>query len=43
LKNATKVPEGMMFTLGDNMAESRDSRDYGFVSLDSVRGKVLWR
>ena len=43
LKNATTVPDGMMFTLGDNMAESRDSRDYGFVSLDSVRGKVLWR
>jgi len=43
LKNAERVPEGMVFALGDNMAESRDSRDYGFVSLDSIRGKVLWR
>lgn len=43
LKNAECVPEGMMFALGDNMAESRDSRDYGFVSIDSIRGKVLWK
>ncbi len=37
------VPNGMIFALGDNMEESRDSRDYGFVSTDSVRGKVLWK
>jgi signal peptidase I len=43
LRCAERVPEGMLFALGDNMAESRDSRDYGFVSIDSVRGKVLWR
>lgn len=43
LKNADRVPEGMVFALGDNMAESRDSREYGFVSLDSIRGKVLWK
>jgi signal peptidase I, bacterial type len=43
LKQADRVPEGMIFALGDNMAESRDSRDYGFVSLDSIRGKVLWK
>ena len=43
LKNTARVPQGMMFALGDNMAESHDSRDYGFVSLDSLRGKVLWR
>ncbi len=43
LKYAKKVPSGMFFALGDNMAESRDSRDYGFVSLDSIRGKALWK
>jgi signal peptidase I len=37
------VPEGMLFALGDNAAYSRDSRDYGFVSIDSIRGKALWR
>lgn len=41
LKNVDRVPEGMILALGDNMAESRDSRDYGFVSLDSIRGQVI--
>lgn len=43
LKDARRVPDGMIFALGDNMAESRDSRDYGFVSIDSIRGKALWK
>lgn len=43
MKKTERVPEGMIFTLGDNMAESRDSRHYGFVSIDSIRGKLLWR
>lgn len=43
LKNADRVPDGMVFALGDNLDESRDSRDYGFVSYDSIRGKVLWK
>lgn len=41
LKNADRVPGGMIVALGDNMAESRDSREYGFVSIDSVRGKAI--
>ncbi len=43
LCGTARVPDGMIFALGDNMEESRDSRDYGFVSADSVRGKVLWK
>jgi signal peptidase I len=43
MKDAECVPDGMLFALGDNMAESRDSRDYGFVSIDSIRGKALWK
>ena len=43
LKDARCVPDGMIFALGDNMTESRDSRDYGFVSIDSIRGKALWK
>jgi signal peptidase I len=43
MKDAKYVPAGMIFALGDNMAESRDSRDYGFVSIDSIRGKALWK
>ncbi len=43
LKETVRIPDGMIFTLGDNMAESRDSRHYGFVSIDSLRGKLLWQ
>ncbi|ULQ59414.1 signal peptidase I [Brucepastera parasyntrophica] len=43
LKHADYVPEGMLFALGDNMSESVDSRDYGFVSIDSITGRVLWK
>ena len=43
MKNAERVPEGMIFALGDNMTESRDSRHYGFVSIDSIRGKLVWQ
>lgn len=42
LKDAERVPEGMIFAVGDNRRESLDSREYGFVSMDSIRGKVLW-
>lgn len=42
LKQADRVPEGMLFVIGDNPAESLDSREYGFVSIDSIRGKALW-
>ncbi len=43
LKAADRVPEGVFLALGDNRGESLDSREYGFVSFDSVRGKVLWK
>ncbi len=42
LKRADRVPEGMLFVAGDNREESLDSREYGFVSVDSIRGKAVW-
>lgn len=40
-----KVPEGMLFAMGDNRGGSVDSRDasVGLVSMDQVRGKVILR
>lgn len=36
-----QVPEGHCWVLGDNLAESRDSRVYGPIPLALVRGKVV--
>jgi signal peptidase I len=37
----TRIPSGSLFLLGDNLRESIDSRDYGPVEIESLRGKVL--
>ena len=37
------VGDGTMFVLGDNRPQSRDSRDFGVVPLENVKGKVLLR
>lgn len=35
------VPEGHVFVLGDSRAHSRDSREFGAVPLERVRGRVV--
>ena len=37
------VPEGCCFVLGDNAADSRDSRTYGAIPLGDVMGTVVLR
>lgn len=37
------VPNGYFLALGDNLSSSHDSRHYGFVSNESILGKVLCR
>ena len=37
-----KIPAGFILAIGDNAAQSRDSRDYGFVAADSIYGALLW-
>lgn len=35
------VPPNMFFVMGDNRNDSNDSRTFGFVSKDKIKGKVL--
>ena len=39
------IPEGYFFAMGDNSANSRDSREWGHVPLDNLIGRafvVFW-
>jgi len=43
LKNTVSVPDGYILAIGDNYAQSVDSRTYGFVPVNNILGKVLCR
>lgn len=38
-----KVPQGYLWVTGDNLSNSNDSRDYGPVPVQLVRGKIVAR
>ena len=41
IKTFSQIPDGYVFTLGDNQKDSIDSRDYGFVSVKNIIGKII--
>lgn len=36
------VPEGYYFMVGDNFYESMDSRFWGFIPKENIKGKLVW-
>lgn len=43
LQYCSVVPEGYILAVGDNYKESYDSRNYGFIPVSNVLGKVICR
>ncbi len=41
IKFNTVVPDGTILAIGDNSEFSVDSRDYGFISVENILGKVI--
>jgi signal peptidase I len=36
-----RIPKNQVFLLGDNVSNSTDSRDFGFISVDQLIGRVI--
>ncbi|CAD5899520.1 Signal peptidase I (modular protein) [Carnobacterium maltaromaticum] len=43
LSGVKEVPKNKLFVLGDNRLYSRDSRNFGFIDVNGVKGNVQWK
>ncbi|OGH24268.1 MAG: hypothetical protein A3B47_04770 [Candidatus Levybacteria bacterium RIFCSPLOWO2_01_FULL_39_24] len=43
IKRIAKVEKGKIFVIGDNEKESTDSRNFGWINMREVVGKVILR
>ena len=42
IKRVQQIKNGRVFLVGDNHESSTDSRNFGWISLDSIVAKVIW-
>ncbi|MDE2025767.1 MAG: S26 family signal peptidase [Patescibacteria group bacterium] len=42
IKRVKEIKNTACFVLGDNVNESTDSRDFGWIAIDTVVGKVIY-
>jgi phage repressor protein C with HTH and peptisase S24 domain len=42
IKRVARLDGARLYVLGDNPAASKDSRQFGWIGTESVRGKVIW-
>lgn len=43
LKRVKKIKDGKYFLVGDNKKDSQDSRRFGSVSFNQIKGKVIFK
>ena len=43
LKRIVKIKQNTYFVLGDNKKESTDSRSFGWIKKESIKGKVFYK
>lgn len=41
-KNNKKIPDNHYLVIGENKQTSLDSRDYGFIKIDNILGKIIY-
>lgn len=42
IKRISAVTDDMVYVTGDNKQASTDSRHFGWLSMESIKGKVIW-
>ncbi len=42
IKRVEKLEAGKLFVVGDNLSQSTDSRQFGWLDARQIRGRIIW-
>lgn len=42
VKRVARVENNSVYLLGDNLIASQDSRQFGYIAIDQVIGRLIW-